>query len=78
MGVPMQRPVALGERTTLTDEEFAKKQEQAKKQAQADSESTAASDPRSESVRLLTGPNAESRPVKRRLIIDPRMAGFRR
>jgi hypothetical protein len=44
MGVPMQRPAALGDRTTLTDEEFAKKQEQAAKQAQADAESTAASD----------------------------------
>jgi hypothetical protein len=44
MGVPMQRPAALGDRTTLTDEEFAKRQEQAKRQAQADSESTAASD----------------------------------
>jgi hypothetical protein len=44
MGIPMQRNAALGDRTTLTDEEFAKKQEQAKKQAQADSESTAASD----------------------------------
>lgn len=46
MGVPMQRPLNQGERATLTDEEFAKKQDQAKKQAQADSESTAASDSR--------------------------------
>ncbi len=44
MGVPMQRPVKLGNRTTLTDEEFAQKEAQARKQAQADSESTAASD----------------------------------
>jgi hypothetical protein len=44
MGVPMQRPAALGERTTLTDEEFAKKQEQAQRQAAADAESTVASD----------------------------------
>ena len=44
MGVPLQRPEALGTRTTLTDEEFAKKEAQAKKQAQADSQSTAASD----------------------------------
>jgi hypothetical protein len=44
MGVPMQRPVKTGDRTTLTDEEFAKKQEQAKKQSQADEESTVASD----------------------------------
>ena len=44
MGVPMQRPLALGERTTLTDEEYAKKVAQSKQQAQADAESTAASD----------------------------------
>jgi len=44
MGVPMQRPEALGTRTTLTDEEFAQRQAQAKRQAAADSESTAASD----------------------------------
>ena len=44
MGVPMQRPEALGTRATLTDAEFAQKEAQAKKQAQADSESTAASD----------------------------------
>ncbi len=44
MGVPMQRPAALGARTTLTDEEFAKKQEQAQRQAKADAESTATSD----------------------------------
>ena len=44
MGVPMQRPAAFGERATLTEDEFAKKEEQAKRQAQADSESTAASD----------------------------------
>ena len=44
MGVPMQRPEALGTRATLTDAEFAQKEAQAKKQAQADSESTVASD----------------------------------
>ena len=44
MGIPLQRPAALGDRTTLTDAEFAKKQEQAQKQVQADSESTVASD----------------------------------
>lgn len=44
MGVPMQRPEALGTRTTLTDAEFAQKQAQAQKQAAADSQSTAASD----------------------------------
>jgi hypothetical protein len=44
MGVPLQRPEALGTRTTLTDAEFAQKEAQARKQAQADSQSTAASD----------------------------------
>jgi hypothetical protein len=46
MGVPMQRPANLGERTTLTDEEFAAKEATAKKQAQADSESVVTSDTR--------------------------------
>jgi len=44
MGVPMQRNAKLGDRATLTDEEFAAKEAQAQKQAQADSESVAASD----------------------------------
>ena len=44
MGVPMQRPEALGTRATLTDAEFAQKEAQAKRQAQADSQSTVASD----------------------------------
>jgi hypothetical protein len=44
MGVPMQRNAKLGDRATLTDEEFAAKEEQAKKQAQADSESVVVSD----------------------------------
>lgn len=44
MGVPMERNATLGERASLTDEEFAKRQEQARRQAQADAESTAASD----------------------------------
>jgi hypothetical protein len=71
MGVPMQRPVAFGERTTLTEEEFAKKQEQAKKQAQADAESTAASD-----TKVGIGPpsywNERGKPTRQAsLIIDP-------
>ncbi len=37
-GVPMQRPASMGDRTTLTDAEFAQKQAQAKRQATADSE----------------------------------------
>src|SRR5215831_2618139 len=44
MGVPMERAVALGERTSFTDEEFSKRQEQARRQALADAESTAATD----------------------------------
>jgi hypothetical protein len=44
MGVPMQRPANLGERETLTDQEFAAKESQAKKQAQADAESTSTTD----------------------------------
>ncbi|HEX4135377.1 MAG TPA: hypothetical protein VHY84_12260 [Bryobacteraceae bacterium] len=44
MGVPMQRPTSFGDRATLTEDEFAKKEAQARKQAQADSESTVASD----------------------------------
>lgn len=44
MGVPMQRAASFGDRSTLTDEEFAKKEDQAKRQAAADAESTAASD----------------------------------
>src|SRR5690242_1226818 len=37
MGVPTQRPKNLGERTELTDEEFAQREAQAKKNAAADS-----------------------------------------
>lgn len=46
MGVPMQRNAKLGDRATLTDEEFAAKEVAARKQAQADSESVATSDTR--------------------------------
>jgi len=71
MGVPMQRPATFGERTTLTEEEFAKKQEQAKKQAQADAESTAASD-----TKVGIGPpsywNERGKPTRQAsLIVDP-------
>ena len=38
MGVPMQRPVEMGERTQLTDGEFAKREAQAAAQAKADAE----------------------------------------
>ena len=46
MGVPMQRPVNMGTRKELTDQEFAQRQEQAQRQLAADAESTAASDSR--------------------------------
>jgi hypothetical protein len=46
MGVPMQRNAKLGDRTTLTDEEYAAKETQARQQAKADSESVATSDTR--------------------------------
>ena len=38
MGVPMQRPVEFGERNTLTDAEFARREAQARAQAQADAQ----------------------------------------
>jgi hypothetical protein len=44
MGVPMQRNAKLGERSTLTDEEYQAKEVAAAKQAKADSESVVASD----------------------------------
>jgi hypothetical protein len=44
VGVPMQRPPSFGERATLTDEEFAKREAQARSQAAADSQAYAASD----------------------------------
>ena len=42
MGVPQERPRALGDRLTLTDEEFAARLAQAKRQADADGEEFAA------------------------------------
>ena len=38
MGVPLQRPAEFGERATLTDAEFARKEAQAKSQAEADAQ----------------------------------------
>jgi hypothetical protein len=38
MGVPLQRPVEFGDRTTLTDAEFARKEAQARAQAEADAQ----------------------------------------
>jgi hypothetical protein len=71
MGVPMQRPANFGDRATLTEDEFAKKQEQANRQAVADSESTAASD-----SRTGIGPPSywveRGKPTKQAsLIVDP-------
>jgi hypothetical protein len=71
MGVPMQRPQNLGERTTLTDEEFAQRVAQAKRQVEADSQSFAASD-----TRVGIGPPSywteRGKPTRQTsLIIDP-------
>jgi hypothetical protein len=71
MGVPMQRPANLGERATLTDEEFAAKEAAAKKQAQADGESVATSD-----TRVGIGPPSywteRGKPTRQTsLIVDP-------
>jgi hypothetical protein len=41
MGVPMQRPVAMGTRTTLTDEEYKAREAQAQRQSAADRETIA-------------------------------------
>lgn len=71
MGVPMQRNAKLGDRATLTDEEFAAKEAQAEKQAQADNESVAASD-----TKVGIGPPSywteRGKPTRQAsLIVDP-------
>ena len=71
MGVPMQRPVNLGTRTELTNEEFAQRQEQARRQAAADAESTSTSD-----TRVGIGPPSywteRGKPTRQTsLIVDP-------
>ena len=71
MGVPMQRAASFGDRATLTEDEFAKKEEQAKRQAAADAESTATSD-----TRVGIGPPSywteRGKPTKQAsLIVDP-------
>jgi len=71
MGVPMQRPANFGDRATLTEDEFAKKQEQAKRQAAADAESTSTSD-----TKAGIGPPSywteRGKPTKQAsLIVDP-------
>jgi hypothetical protein len=70
-GVPMQRPEDLGERTTLTDEEFAARAERIQEQAASDLEEFVTSD------RVGLGPPSywteRGRPVRETsLIIDPR------
>src|SRR5437868_6492796 len=46
VGVPMQRPQTFGDRTTLTEQEFAQRETQAKRQAEADKQAYATSDTR--------------------------------
>jgi hypothetical protein len=72
MGVPMQRPLNMGARAELTDEEFAQKLQQAQQQQAADAESTAASD-----SRVGIGPPSywteRGKPTKQSsLIVEPR------
>jgi hypothetical protein len=71
VGVPMQRRAELGERTTLTDAEFAQREAQAAAQAKADSETLATSD-----TRVGIGPPSywteRGRPTRQTsLIVDP-------
>jgi hypothetical protein len=71
VGVPMQRPANMGERTTLTDDEFVQRQAQAKRQAEADNQSFVASD-----TRPGIGPPSywteRGRPTRQTsLIVDP-------
>jgi len=67
----MQRPQNLGERTTLTDEEFAQRVAQAKRQAEADGQSFAAS-----YTRVGIGPSSywteRGKPARQTsIIVDP-------
>ena len=71
MGVPMQRQKALGDRTTLSDEEYAKRVEQAQKAAASDNEERAPKD-----ARVGIGPPSywteRGKPSRQAsLIIDP-------
>ena len=71
MGVPMQRPVSMGTRTTLNDEEYARRVAQAKRQAAADNEEVAPKD-----AKVSIGPpsywNERGKPTRQAsLIIDP-------
>ena len=71
VGVPMQRPLNQGQRTTLTDEEFEQRVAQAKRQAEADNQTNASSD-----TRPGIGPPSywteRGRPTRQTsLIVDP-------
>jgi hypothetical protein len=71
MGVPMQRPKNLGERTTLTDEEYAQRLAQAEQLAAADNEERAPKD-----ARVGIGPPSywteRGKPTRQAsMIIDP-------
>lgn len=71
MGVPMQRPKAMGERTALTDEEYAQRVAQAQRAAAADNEERAPKD-----ARIGIGPPSywteRGKPTRQAsLIIDP-------
>ena len=68
---PMQRPLNLGTKTTLSDEEYAQREQQNQRQAQADSEEFVSSD-----ARVGIGPPSywteRGRPSKQTsLIVDP-------
>jgi hypothetical protein len=71
MGVPMQRPANLGERATLTEEEYNQRVANAEKQAQGDRQEFATSD-----TRIGIGPPSywteRGKPTRRTsLIVDP-------
>lgn len=71
MGVPMQRPVNLGDRATLNDQEFAQREARAQQQAQADNQEFA-----SANEKVGIGPpsywNERGKPTRQAsLIIDP-------
>jgi hypothetical protein len=71
MGVPMQRPKAMGERTSLTEQEYAQRVAQAQRAAAADNEERAPKD-----ARVGIGPPSywteRGKPTRQAsLIIDP-------
>ena len=71
MGVPIERPRSLGDRTTLTDQEYAQRVAQAQRQAAADNEERAPKD-----ARVGIGPPSywteRGKPTRQAsLIIDP-------